>query len=130
MPPIICLDRFRWPLTLLGGMTLAGVGTVLLAQGTVADSQAGRTSSTQVRQLPLDKQLAVGLKAVTKADFALIDQVVLLVEQGKMPRRLVDSTFLWARQRASRHRGPRRLRPMVYFRPALTFRAKAVGVEL
>lgn len=124
-------NRRRWMLVSLVATTLAGVATALWAQGgNTTSSQAARNESGGARQVSLERQLAAGLKAVTKADFALIDEVVNLVEQGKLSRRLVDSTFFWARERAARHRGPRRLRPMVYFRPALTFRAKAAGVVL
>ena len=74
--------------------------------------------------------MITGLRAFTKADRAFIDKVVILVEQGKLPRRLVDGTFLWARDRAARRGFYRRLRPMVYFQPALVTRAKRIGVGL
>ena len=106
------------------------LGTGLLAQQSTTQSQAGRNNGSQGRQLTLTTQLQVGLKAFTKADFEFIDTVVELVNDGTLPRRLVDSTFLWARQRAEKRRGPRRLRPMVYFRPGLTFRARALGILL
>ena len=76
------------------------------------------------------QQLTVGLKAFTKADFAFIDLVVLAVEQRKLPRKLVDSTFLWARQKAARTLVHASLRPMVYFEPGLILRAKRLGVKL
>ena len=80
------------------------------------------------RQITLRDQLRVGLKAMTKADFAFIDLVVLRVEQGKLPRKLVDSTFLWARKRVRDHApGSYRQRPMVYFQPALVLRATEAG---
>ena len=82
------------------------------------------------RQVGLKEQLRVGLKAVTKADFAFIDLVVLKVEQGKLPRSMVDSTFLWARNRYKTRPGSHRLRPMVYFQPALIARAKKLGVMI
>ncbi len=82
------------------------------------------------RQVTLKDQLRVGLKAETKADFAFIDLVVLKVNQGKLPRKLVDSTFLWARNRYKTHPTSNQLRPMVYFQPALVIRAKAIGVHL
>ena len=115
---------------LVVAIVAAAVGAGSLAQPTTPESQAGRNNGSQGRKLSLTAQLQLGLKATTKADFAFIDKVVALVDQGKLPRRLVDSTFLWARQRAKKHRGPRRLRPMVYFVPGLTFRARALGVAL
>jgi hypothetical protein len=92
--------------------------------------QSSNVSNRQGRQVSLYDQLRVGLKAVTKEDFAFIDLVVLRVNQGKLPRALVDSTFLWARNRYKTRPGNHRLRPMVYFKPGLTARAKKVGVLL
>ncbi len=109
----------RWPLVL--GLML---GSSLPAAGQLP------TGPANGRQLNLREQLTVGLKAVTKADLAFIDKVVLLVEQQQLPRPLVDSTFLWARQRAQRHSRSRRLRPMVYFQPGLIQRARRRGVIL
>jgi len=92
--------------------------------------QSTNPSTNQGRKVTLRDQLTAGLKAKTKADLAFIDKVVIQVEQGKLPRRLVDSTFLWSRDRAARRSPTRRLRPMVYFQPALTLRAKRIGVIL
>jgi hypothetical protein len=86
--------------------------------------------SQQGRQISLHDQLRVGLKAVTKADFAFIDLVVAKVNARVLPRSLVDSTFLWARRRVAT-RDPRyAMRPMVYFQPAIIQRARAIGVTL
>jgi hypothetical protein len=82
------------------------------------------------RKLPLKEQLMLGLKATTKADKEFINLVVQKVEQGALPRPLVDSTFLWARERANRKSPSRSLRPMVYFRPALAARAKMMHLTL
>ena len=99
----------------------------------VSDSVAQLTSNigaAQGRQITLRQQLTVGLKVFTKADKAFIEKVILAVEQGKLPRKLVDSTFLWARGRAGRRSYTRRLRPMVFFQPGLTLRAKRLGIKL
>ncbi|MEM9352249.1 MAG: hypothetical protein AAGA92_04480 [Planctomycetota bacterium] len=93
-------------------------------------STIGSTTFGPGLQVSLSDQLRVGLRAVTKADFAFIDKVVTLVNTGKLPRSLVDSTFFWSRRRAAL-RGPKRaLRPMVFFRPGLTLRAKAIGITI
>jgi hypothetical protein len=55
---------------------------------------------------------------------------VARVNQGKLPRVMVDSTFLWARNRYVSRTSNHRLRPMVYFKPALIARAKKIGVIL
>jgi len=88
------------------------------------------TDSQQGRQLTLHEQLTLGLRATTQSDKLFIDKVVRKVEKGKLPRSLVDSTFLWAREKANSKSETRRLRPMVYFRPAMTLRAKRLGVAL
>ena len=82
------------------------------------------------RQVSLHDMLRVGLKAKTEADFAYIEEVVKLVDEGKLPRDMVDSSFLYARYRYRTHPTSHRLRPMVYFQPSLTARAKKIGVIL
>ncbi len=109
--------------TIVAGILSFGAAPVA-AQGTVEPTQ------NEGRKLSLSQQLRVGLRARTKGDKMFIAKVVALVEQGQLPRRLVDSTFLWARDRASRKSRSRELRPMVYFRPALVLRAKRIGVKL
>ena len=80
------------------------------------------------RQVSLYDMLRVGLKAKTEADFEYIAEVVKLVDEGKLPRDMVDSSFLYARYRYRTHPGSFKLRPMVYFQPSLTARAKKIGV--
>lgn len=114
---------------LLGRLLAAGLVASML--GTLAPAQQqGDTGASEGRQLDLKDQLTYGLRAFTPGDKLFIDKVVLAVEQGQLPRRLVDSTFLWARQRAEQRSWTRRLRPMVYFQPGLTLRAKRIGVTL
>jgi hypothetical protein len=86
--------------------------------------------SQQGRQISLHDQLRVGLKAVTKADFAFIDLIVAKVNARVLPRSLVDSTFLWARRRVATLDQRYLKRPMVYFQPAMVQRARAIGVTL
>ena len=117
----------RWLICSLAG--LAVLATCSLCLEAVAQ-QSTNPATSQGRRITLRDQLVRGLRATTKSDLAFIDQVVLLVEQGKLPRRLVDGTFLWARDRAAQRGFYRNLRPMVYFQPALTARAKRIGVVL
>jgi len=127
----LVLSRISRPLawTLVALTFLAAVAAGLAPLTTTAQ-QSTNTATNQGRKITLRDQLTSGLRATTKTDKAFIDQVVILVEQGKLPRRLVDGTFLWARDRAARRSPTRRLRPMVYFQPALVARAKRIGVQL
>jgi hypothetical protein len=128
--------RFAARPLLAAVIVVAAVGSVLQAQQPPAPVPPVRpvTPSTAFsrggRQVSLYDQLRVGLKATTKSDFAFINLVVLRVNEGKLPRPLVDSTFLWARNRYKSHPGVSRLRPMVYFQPALIERAKRARVPL
>ena len=72
--------------------------------------------------IDLKTQLEKGLKARRPVEFAYIDQIISLVESGKLPRSLVTSTFVWARQRPTRQ--------LQYFQFALAARAKGLAVQL
>lgn len=82
------------------------------------------------RQLSLRDQLLYGLSVATKQDREFVDRVVALVHVGVLPRNLVDSTFLWARQNAALRGGTAAVRPMIYFRPALEMRARRLGIHM
>lgn len=109
--------------------TVALVGGVFQNRQALAQQTVSPVTN-QGRRISLRDQLVSGLRAFTKADLRFIDSVVQAVEQGKLPRRIVDGTFLWARDRAARHSHRRRLRPMVYFRPAMVARAARLKVAL
>ncbi|NOY30116.1 MAG: hypothetical protein GXP28_08025 [Planctomycetes bacterium] len=96
----------------------------------VLAQQSAVTPASPGRKITLKQQLVVGLKATTTCDRDFLGIVVNLVETGRLPRRLVDSTFLWARDRAARKSRLRALRPMIYFKPALVLRARRIGVKL
>ena len=119
--PIVCV--------IFALMGLGGLSASLGGQ-TPAPIKADAARDGQGRQVALRDQLRVGLKAKTKADLAFIDLVVQRVNEGKLPRKMVDSTFLWARNRARIRPTTHPLRPIVYFQPALVLRAKAIGVKL
>jgi hypothetical protein len=72
-----------------------------------------------VTDLDLQGQLEKGLKARRPVEFDYIAQVVDLVEQGELPRDLVDSTFGWARKK--------RTKRLQYFQFALRARASDLG---
>lgn len=126
----------RWPgvirrAAILATVAVAAVGGVALcATNNGPPVTPADTINRQGRQITLRDQLRTGLKAFTPEDFEFIDLVVLRVEQGTLPRSMVDSTFLWARRRVTGLSMHYSKRPMVYFRPALVKRAGAIGVAL
>ena len=82
------------------------------------------------RPISLRDRLVVGLKARLDTEVAFIDAVVMRVNHGHLPQRVVDETFFWARSRASVMRNGRTRRPIIYFQPAMRARAKRLGLEL
>ena len=67
--------------------------------------------------------LEKGLRARRPEEFEFIARVVARVDNGTLPRSLVDSTFLWARKRP-------RDRAYQYFQHGLQARAKKLGVSI
>jgi hypothetical protein len=109
-----------WPDDGPGVSTAAEVATVVIEP---AKAQ---------RPISLRDLLIVGLEARLKSEVAFVDLVVLKVHTGKLPQRMVDETFFWARQRAGVDpRGQGRLRrPIIYFQPAMVARARRLNVTL
>ena len=75
-----------------------------------------------VTGLDLKTQLEKGLKARRPVEFQYINQINTLVEEGKLPRKLVASAFVWARNKPTRQ--------LQYFQFALQARTKKLGVKL
>jgi hypothetical protein len=88
------------------------------------------TPARPQRAVSLRDRLVVGLRARLNTEVAFIDAVVMRVNHGLLPQRVVDETFFWARSRASVVRNGRTRRPIIYFQPAMIARAKRLGVEL
>ena len=91
-------------------ITVAAPMGSLSAQGKVAD---------------LQQQLESGLKARLPHDFAFIKRVVTLVDNNKLPLKLVKGTFQWARKK-----GKYKNYPFPHFERALRERAKKIGVAI
>jgi hypothetical protein len=96
----------------------------------VENARPALTPAKPARPVSLRDRLVVGLRARLKSEIAFIDAVVLHVQSGRLPQRLVDQTFFWARERAAIVRHGRTRRPIVYFRPAMVARAKRLNVAL
>ncbi len=72
--------------------------------------------------LTLRTQLEKGLRVRRPVEFAYVDQIIKLVEEGKLPRRLVTTTFMWAQRKEWRQ--------LQYFQFALQVRARRLPVKL
>jgi hypothetical protein len=73
--------------------------------------------------ISLEDQLKTGLKARRPEETEFIEEVARLVNTGKLPRKLVDSTFMWALRRRTSY-------PFPAFERALRLQADQLGVDL
>jgi hypothetical protein len=99
-------------------LLLAGVLSVLPGTVIRADEPVGGAEV-----ISLEDQLKTGLKARRPEETEFIDEVARLVNTGKLPRKLVDSTFMWALRRRTNY-------PFPAFERALRLQADQLGVDL
>jgi len=71
----------------------------------------------------LETRLKKGLQARLPGENAFVDAVVEQVNAGRLPRKLVDSTYLWAVQRRQSY-------PFPCFQRALRIQAARLGLDL
>jgi hypothetical protein len=119
--------------TLLLAAAIAGGLWSSGAIGQVRSPTSGRPTMR-----PLDPEhpqtyrevLVFGLRARLPSELAFIDSVVDSVEEGRLPPRLVDQTYFWARTRSGNSLYGRTNRPIVYFIPALEARIKRLRLNV
>ena len=105
--------------TLLLAVSILAVSLTALTKAQVST----RNPTSPYVQVTLRQQLQKGLKCRRPSDFAFVDHVVDLVDQGKLPLDLVNICFDWSRQRSNHI-------PIVYFERSLTQLAKQKGFSL
>ena len=66
--------------------------------------------------------MKAALRTATPEEDGFIDHVLALVEAGRLPRSLVESTFQWARRKTKNR--------FQYFRHGLIVRAAAEGIAI
>ena len=116
---------------LVAGLLLPQRGFNRAAAQTLSDGSQLEPAKAG-KPVSLRDRLVVGLRAISKSDLAFVDRVVVRVNSGQLPKRLVDETFFWSRQRATLYSagGSATRRPIIYFRPAMTAVARRIGVSL
>jgi hypothetical protein len=123
------MRTIRWllPLVLLLCMT---PGEVLVSAQSGAPLPEVEAAKPQ-KPVSLRDRLIVGLRALSPSDVEFVERVVARVNSGRLPQRVVDETFFWARQRAGvKSAGTKARRPIIYFRPAMIAQARRIGVAL
>ena len=118
-------------LTLSTLILAAAIGGRIVQRATADEiEKIDVTPAKPNRPISFRDRLVVGLEARLKSEVAFVDAVIVEVQAGHIPERLVDETFFWARQRAAIVRYGRTNRPIIYFMPAMRARAKLLNVSL
>ena len=110
----------------LPGMTIKMLASAILTvclcvAGTVAAPAAEPPVPRESTSLA--ERLKAGLKARLPQEFAYVDRVAALVEEGVLPVKLVDTAFAWARKKGVPY-------PFPYFRRVLEIQASLIGLEI
>jgi len=99
----------------------------LLAGRACAAPSAGAAGSVEAgddaTDISLADRLKTGLRARRPEETEFVEHVARLVDTGKLPRKLVDSTYIWAIRRRSDY-------PLPAFQRALHLQAERLGVPL
>jgi len=103
-------------------MLALGAASVVVAQTAPPAKSVPLSDGASAAAINLKDALEKGLKARRPEEFKFIARVVTFVELGILPKRLVQSTFFWARTK------PRV--PVFYFERALRIRARRLGILL
>ena len=88
-------------------------------------SQAIAVQDEDPRTANLRERLVNGLRVRTDEERAFIEKVIVGVENGSIPQDLVDSSFLWVRNKKSRSNFP-----FFYFERVLRIQGKKRGVAI
>ncbi|NLY00258.1 MAG: hypothetical protein GXY83_29525 [Rhodopirellula sp.] len=100
------MSRFQCVSLALIVLAIGIVGSSVRANSTILDAAT----------------IKAGLHTAAPEDEGFVERVVDLSNQGKLPAKLVDSTFQWARKK------PRN--KFQYFKRGLILRARRIGIEL
>jgi len=98
----------------LAALVLAPAGGKLRADSPVVDR--GDVAS-------LADRLKTGLRVKAPRDVAFVDMIAERVREGRLPEKLVDSTYLWAIRRGKKY-------PFPAFEHVIRLQADKLGVPL
>lgn len=102
----------------IAGLLLAITAGPIRA-GDGGDEVAGETKT----EASLADRLTTGLRVRRPEDVEFVERLAEQVRRGRLPAKLVDSTYLWAIRR-------RQTYPFPAFQRAITIQADRLGIEL
>lgn len=116
--------RHRPSTATFGGMCLAALAVTFAPSATVVGPEARCEEAIgSGEEISLEDRLRTGLRVRRPEDAEFIATVVHRVNAGDLPRKLVDSTFMWAVRRRQKY-------PFPAFEQALRLQAERLGVDL
>ncbi len=113
--------RFRL-LAIACTLTLTGVAQAQ-TQTQVKDFDANQAEVSPGEVIRLEDQLMNGLRVVTPEQRSYVTQIVTLVDQGKLPRAMVNVVYSWALKRNPKV-------PLPYFQFMLQALAERRGITV
>jgi len=122
---IVTARRCR-SLSRAGVVVAAIVAAIVVAAVTAAPCPARADDSPRTgggaEVISLEDQLKTGLRTRRPEEEEFVEEIVRLVNAGRLPRKVVESTYFWAVNR-------RQTYPFPAFERALRLRAEKLGVD-
>ena len=101
----------------------SGLLAVLLSLTLVALSHAQSPPVDRGNVASLADRLKTGLRVKAPRDVAFVEMIAERVREGRLPEKLVDSTYLWAIRRGKKY-------PFPAFEHVIRLQAEKLGVPL
>jgi len=89
----------------------------------VATDERDAVTDEAKAEVTLEDRLSTGLKVRRPEDVAFVDHVAEMVRAGRLPAKVVDSTYLWAIRRRQAH-------PFPAFQKAIRLQADRLGIDV
>lgn len=99
------------------------LATVLAFAGTAAPGRAELPETVPGGVASLADRLKTGLRVKAPPDVAFVELVAQRVREGRLPEKLVDSTYLWAVSRGRKY-------PFPAFQHVIRLQAEKLNVPL
>lgn len=103
--------------------TLAGLLSTAIPAARPGRADEGPPTEEARTATSLESRLTTGLKARRPEDVEFVERVAEMVRVGRLPAKVVDSTYLWAIRRRQSY-------PFPAFERALRIQADRLGISL
>ncbi len=119
------LRRRNWMQGAAAFLAGTGLGSLFTSRCALAQDGSGNSANSidNTRLTELEDQLRYGLRCVTPSQIEYVGIVAAAVEQGRIPRAMVNLVYRWSIERNPRV-------PFPYFQFALRELAKRRGITL